>query len=203
MREMVTALSLPSLTSMDPTHLFLELPHLLQTTYQVSTSTSRHWPFTTHCQLTKSLPTVLAICPLPICYPAHSLHPTHPASPYGSIARPNFPPAKVLALSLPTDPLAVCSTSPPTLSHRWDFTAKEFLGLAREVAKKNPFAAKHGKKGAAWEEVACALKANGMFMTSSTDVIKQKAMVLIKYQNVHVLNNLHFVISLIFTLVEP
>jgi hypothetical protein len=65
-----------------------------------------------------------------------------------------------------------------------DFSAREYLGLAGLVVDLNPFAAKHGKKGAMWEEVAQACKAKGLFMTSLMDIIKNKALALIKYHEV-------------------
>jgi hypothetical protein len=65
-----------------------------------------------------------------------------------------------------------------------DFTSKEYIGLATAVVNINPFGAKHGKKGTMWEEVATTVKSKGLFTKSSTDVIKNKMMALIKYQDV-------------------
>ena len=67
------------------------------------------------------------------------------------------------------------------------YSANKFLGLTGAVVDVNPFGAKHGKKAVQWEEVAHCVKAKGLFTQSSTDVIKNKALALIKYQEVRTL----------------
>lgn len=76
------------------------------------------------------------------------------------------------------------SASPISPEHRASYSGKEYIGLATLVVDLNPFAAKHGHKGAAWEKVASAAKAKGLFKLSSTETIKNKALALIKYQEV-------------------
>lgn len=74
------------------------------------------------------------------------------------------------------------SASPVSPEHRTRYSGKEYIGLITLVLELNPFAAKHGNKGAAWEEVAEAVKAKGLFKSSSSETIKNKALALIKYQ---------------------
>jgi hypothetical protein len=92
-----------------------------------------------------------------------------------SLSRPSTPVATAL---VPTQP------NTPVVSRRTEFSAKEYLGVARAMVDTNPFAAKHGQKGAAWDKVAAAVQAQGLFPRAKTDVIKNKALALIKYQEV-------------------
>ena len=64
--------------------------------------------------------------------------------------------------------------SPFVRNQNLDFTVRELLELAAEVARKNP--TEDGRMSEVlWEEIACVLKAKGMFMASSTNVIKDAA----------------------------
>jgi len=76
------------------------------------------------------------------------------------------------------------STQPPHRRRLSKFTSQELEELARVTIEENPFGAKHSKKGIAWKEVAKRLKADGLFMKSSPDTIKNKMMALIAYQEV-------------------
>jgi hypothetical protein len=72
---------------------------------------------------------------------------------------------------------------PLSPTHPFPLT-KKYLGLAGVVINVNLFGAKHRKKTVQWEEVVHCVKAQGLFMKGSMDVIKNKAMALIKYQEV-------------------
>jgi len=87
---------------------------------------------------------------------------------------------------LAEEPFAKDSSPEPISSSRRRavFTRKEYLGLAGIVVQVNPFAAKHGSKGAKWEEVARECRSKGWFKASSNEVIKNKAYALIKYHEV-------------------
>ena len=56
--------------------------------------------------------------------------------------------------------------------------------MSNPLRVSGQFAAKHGQKGAAWDKVAAAVQAQGLFPRAKTDVIKNKALALIKYQEV-------------------
>jgi hypothetical protein len=98
-------------------------------------------------------------------------------TPNSVLAMPPARPAVTTPASSSLEPVGVGR-------RRIEFSGKEYLGLAGIVVRVNPFGAKHGTKGAKWEEVAKECKSNGWFTTSSTDVIKNKALALIKFQEV-------------------
>jgi hypothetical protein len=89
-------------------------------------------------------------------------------------------------------PIASMATTPassvvldltPTKRHP-DFSSKDYLALANAVVEVNPFDAKHGQKGARWEEVLKALRAKKLFLKNSTETIKHKMFALLKYHEV-------------------
>ena len=92
-----------------------------------------------------------------------------------------------------TTPVASPATTPVSLivldstptKCRPDFSSKEYLALAGVVVEVNPFGAKHGQKGAKWEEVSKAVKAEKLFLKSSTETIKHKMSALLKYHEVN------------------
>jgi hypothetical protein len=104
--------------------------------------------------------------------PTYGLLPAHSVS---------SPISDTLPLAAPnSSPTPAPSTVKPCL----EFTSKEFIGLATAVVNINSFGAKHGKKGVKWEEVVREVKSKGLFMKSSTNIIKHKMLALIKYQDV-------------------
>jgi hypothetical protein len=128
-------------------------------------------------------PYPLVVAPVP------STSSSNPNTTYQSIAPASTPNPTDLVPTQPNmpSPTSLIPTEPntPILTCRCpNFSAKEYLSLASVVVDVNPFRAKHGKKAVQWEEVAHHVKAQGFFMNSSTDVVKNKAMALLKYQEV-------------------
>jgi hypothetical protein len=116
-------------------------------------------------------------------------YPTLPPQPPTPIPSPTLrldtPSPTVVATPTPSP----TSVSPPPIvanpaKRHKDFTVNEYLGLARIIVEKKPYSAKHGEKAQAWAEVAKMCKEQGFFLTSSPEVIKNKASALIKYQEV-------------------
>jgi hypothetical protein len=65
------------------------------------------------------------------------------------------------------------------------YKTAEYLGLANALVELKPYGALHGRKGEAWDGVVAYLKDKGMFLTSSSETIKNKASALLRYQEVH------------------
>jgi hypothetical protein len=122
--------------------------------------------------------------------PSPSFHASDSSTPAAIALVPTRPNTPVAVALVPTEP-----NTPVAIRHRPDFTAKEYLDVARAMVDINPFAAKHGQKSAAWDEVAAAVQAKGLFPNARADVIKNKGLALIKYQEVrmhpHSLSILH------------
>ena len=92
-----------------------------------------------------------------------------------------------------TTPTVVQPVTPPVTPaapthggkrERVKFSHHEIEALARIVYNLNPYAAKHGDKTKAWEEVAAKLKEQGFFLKSSVETVKHKMTALIAYQDV-------------------